>query len=105
MRVLLPLFLLACAGSTEPPNYEPPSELPAAFTACEAASDCEIVQLTCCDHCNGGTALSLRSDHRDEALATYGQDCGEGVACTEMACAPLEPTCDDGVCGAVEGAF
>ena len=88
------LLLLGCFGST----YPPPDPLPAELPACDADADCVIVQLGCCDHCNGGEAVAVRVDRAAEVEETYSERCGRSTGCTLMACAELEAVCEDGTC-------
>ncbi|MCB9691542.1 MAG: hypothetical protein H6736_06990 [Alphaproteobacteria bacterium] len=103
-RALFVLFALT-GCSTDNPNYPPPADIPADLLACEQPSDCVIVELGCCDHCNGGFALSVRADKASEVTDTYSETCGANTACTEMACAELLPTCSNNVCGSEEAVF
>lgn len=102
------LFLLASAllwiaalGCN--PEYPPPAELPAEFTACDAPEDCVVVELGCCDECNGGEARSVAADQADAVRTQYAEVCGAGTACTEIGCAAWETTCEDNVCGLQRG--
>lgn len=93
------LMALAACNPIANPNYPPPEPLPAAFTTCEVAEDCKVVELGCCDSCNGGTAVAVRVDHEAEAVDTYAQACdGIDMVCTEMACAPLYTECIENTC-------
>ena len=68
--------------------------------ACTAAEDCAIVQLECCDHCNGGTAVGVHKDHAADVRKEYvPAGVCEGKACTLMACPAAEPICQAGRCG------
>ncbi|MCA9566573.1 MAG: hypothetical protein KC656_01980 [Myxococcales bacterium] len=95
MRHLLVLGLVACGN----PNYPPPAQLPAELVQCEQPSDCVVVELGCCDACNGGTAVSVRADRRDEVVDTYAETCGASTACTLIGCGALYATCVDSTCG------
>lgn len=79
------------------PDAAPP---PAEWFACGAAADCVVFEAECCDHCNGGHVVSVNRAHLDAARARLQDTDCEGAACTERGCAPVIPTCDDGVCGA-----
>lgn len=76
-----------------------PQERPAdddPILACADDADCEIVQLTTCDECNGGRELAVRRDAALEARDRYGRDCFE--ACTLVGCPPPRAACEDGRC-------
>jgi hypothetical protein len=68
--------------------------------ACTVDGDCAAVEIECCDHCNGGTAVGVHRDSAEEVRAQYagGTKC-EGTACTLMACAPATPICRQERCG------
>jgi hypothetical protein len=68
------------------------------WQSCETDADCAVVELGCCDHCNGGSVMACRADHVDDVLRTFGAECAEDYACTLMACAPYLPTCSGGMC-------
>ena len=96
------LLALTACGDTEPadnPNY-PPGDLDAALTACSEPTDCVVVELGCCDQCNGGTAVSVNTASADQVREDFSESCEEGTACTELGCAPWVTTCDSGTCGA-----
>ncbi len=103
LLLALPLAFVAC--KSEP--WVPPdqSDLATTFTDCSGGQSCVIVELGCCDHCNGGRAVAVVAGQEDAVLAEHGESCGNNVACTEMGCAPLTATCEDNVCVQVQGSF
>ncbi len=68
--------------------------------ACEDDADCAVIEIKCCDHCNGGEVRGVNREYVDAASQEFApNDCG-GVACTQMACRPVAPVCSAaGVCG------
>jgi hypothetical protein len=94
----------ACTGS-EP--WQPPTQadIDPMYTDCSGGEACVIVQLGCCDHCNGGAAVSVTAGSETAVMDAYGQSCRPPVACTEMACAPRIAECEAGVCVSVEASF
>ncbi len=96
------LFLFACEGTN--PDYPPPSPLPADLVTCSAPADCVIVELVCCDACNGGTAVAVRADMATSVRDTYSETCPNDVACTELGCAPTVADCVADVCVITEPA-
>jgi hypothetical protein len=86
-------------------DYPPPDPLPAEYTECEADEDCVVTELGCCDECNGGIAVAVRSDQEAEVVELYTETCREGQACTEIGCPPWVVTCDAGTCAAERGTF
>ena len=92
-------------GSTERP-------VPAQWTACQADADCKLVEMGCCDHCNGGWVISVHRDHASAASAAHHEKCAatiepegdeygtsiSGTSCTELGCVS-RAKCDDGTCG------
>lgn len=96
-RLLLLLFLLAAC--TPNAAYPPPDVLDAEYTACDAPEDCVVLELGCCDACNGGEARSVNSEHEDTVRTLYTQSCVFVDGCTEIGCNDWETTCEDNVCG------
>jgi hypothetical protein len=67
---------------------------------CRADVDCAVVEIACCDHCNGGIAVGIHRDSADAVREEYaGPDRCQGTACTLMACAPAVPICRQERCG------
>ena len=68
--------------------------------ACGADEDCAAVEIECCEHCNGGTAVGVHKDHAADVRKEYvpASAC-EGTACTLMACPEAVPICREGRCG------
>jgi hypothetical protein len=81
------LVAAACAPQVRVVG-EPDARIPADFVVCQADAECAIVELGCCDTCNGGWMMSVRADHVEAARARWGDDCGGGFACTELGCVP-----------------
>jgi hypothetical protein len=94
---------LAACGVFPNPNYPPELPLDPALTQCTIAGDCTVVELGCCDACNGGVAVAVRSDARGDVIDEYSEACGPTVACTLMGCPPLEAVCDAGTCTLEQG--
>ncbi len=97
----LALLLAACINA----GYPPPAIVPPEYTACESAADCVVVELGCCDACNGGEARSVNAEHEDEVRTRYSEVCSIGMGCTEMGCAPWQTTCEDNICGLARDDF
>lgn len=99
--------------SPNPPTATPPPSTPpggpaapaAAWEACQADADCEIVEMACCDECNGGWSLSIGKAHVQELSAQYQQKDCAGTMCTEMACGPSTALCKAGRCARREAGF
>ena len=92
---------LVTASGCEPAAHAPPR--PSTIDerqACTADADCAVVELSCCDHCNGGTVVGVHKDHAADVRAEHvpPSRCAD-VACTLMACAAAEPICRAGRCG------
>jgi hypothetical protein len=101
--------LLACTaiGGGQADTAAPTPSTPAApvatpsadaLVACTVDADCVVVEMGCCDHCNGGALMSIAKDNKDAAMARWhATDCNDG--CTERACDWHEaPVCDAGTC-------
>lgn len=78
-----------CADTPPPPSYQ----------TCDAAEQCVVLEMGCCDHCNGGWLMSVNSAFQEAALEEFKDDCSDPVACTEKGCASVAATCDEGLCG------
>lgn len=95
----------ALAGGCKPAAHAPPR--PTTIDerqACTVDADCAVVELGCCDHCNGGQVAGVHKDFAAEVHASATADCGD-TACTLMACV-AQPTavCAQGMCGvAIDG--
>lgn len=105
MHRLLAAAVLLLSFAACNPNYPPPDELPAEYTACDTAEDCVIVELGCCDACNGGEARSVAADQAAAVADEFAEVCVGDTSCTLIGCAPLETTCNAGVCGMEQGEF
>jgi hypothetical protein len=93
-NLLVVLVLSACSSSAKAPATNTPSPSPAGETACSADADCVVVEMACCDHCNGG-----RVEAYNAAFAAAHKPAGcEGTACTKMACGAATASCDAGTC-------
>jgi len=103
-RLLLAFFLLGSLLGCNP-QYPPPAELPAEYTACVVPDDCIVVELGCCDACNGGTARSVATDQAAEVVDRYTEVCNPGTGCNLVGCPPWVTTCEAGVCGLERGEF
>ncbi|TNE88499.1 MAG: hypothetical protein EP330_14090 [Deltaproteobacteria bacterium] len=93
------LIMVAC-GTAQTVPWNPPEQesLDPAWTDCADGEACVVVQLGCCDHCNGGAAVSVRADAVGEVEAAMAEDCGGGEDCTLMGCGAVSAACDAGVC-------
>lgn len=107
MRILLllasALLWVAAVGCDS--EYPPPTDMPAQYTACESPEDCVVVELGCCDECNGGEARSVNSDHANTVVRRYSEPCGPSTSCTTLGCAAWVTTCESNVCGLERGAL
>lgn len=65
---------------------------------CQEDSDCVVVELGCCDHCNGGRVVVSNIEYVENVKEVMGDDCEWYQGCTLMACAPYVPYCDGGTC-------
>jgi len=68
---------------------------------CSVDADCVVVEIECCDHCNGGTIVGVHRDSAAEIRRTYtpASEC-QSIACTKMACVePPVAICRRDICG------
>ncbi len=96
------MTLLSACGNAE---YPPPDVLPGEYTACDVPEDCAVVELGCCDACNGGEARSVAADQVDDVRTRYTEPCGMNQACTEIGCPAWITTCEESVCGLERDTF
>ena len=93
------LFSLGCTSSSStvwtPPEQE---SLTVGWTDCSDGETCVLIELGCCDHCNGGSALSVRADAAAEAEEAFAETCDGTEDCTLMGCGELSAACEDGSC-------
>lgn len=100
-RFTVPIVLLAVASCGKPnPDYPPPATLPADLTDCDEAADCVLVELGCCEHCNGGTEVAVRVDQQAAVVETYSETCRGEVACTLLGCEATVAECIENTCTA-----
>lgn len=107
--LLIVIALAACkkdAAPTAPPDNGGGDPVADPY-ACTADEDCVAVELQCCDACNGGEAVGVHRDHAEAVRAESPAATGgcDDVACTLMACAPWEASCEAGKCTLARGAF
>jgi hypothetical protein len=70
--------------------------------ACASDDECVVMEMGCCDHCNGGWRLSVNKTHGEAASTKYhDKDCSG--ACTERGCDwATAPVCHQGACAMTE---
>ncbi len=89
------LWALGCGN----PAYPPTQPLEVDLRACQVDEECTIVELGCCDECNGGTAVAVTIGQEEAALDEFGEARCGSVVCTRLACQPLIPRCSsEGLC-------
>lgn len=96
MKWTLLWFFVAVAGCSD--AYPPDLPLDAAFTTCENDSDCVVVELGCCDECNGGLAVAVHRAWSAAVEERFSERCGSDVTCTTEDCGPWRVTCELGTC-------
>jgi len=83
----------ATATSPAPLSRVPPFEL----TSCSKDADCVLLEMGCCDYCNGGIVWAV-SDAQRSAAETMRPDCNDPPVCTTMGCAEVSVRCQAGHC-------
>jgi len=86
------------AGMPSDTGFPPGVDPEQAWFECESDDQCVVLEMGCCDHCNGGWLMTLNEIYAAEALATYKEKDCEGILCTKMACSQKEGVCVDGMC-------
>lgn len=94
------LTFAACSegGPTTPPADEDIVNISGSVIACSSDTDCVVVEIDCCDHCNGGEVAAVNVAYAEEVSDYHTADCGEDIMCTLMSCPDELPRCSDGVC-------
>jgi hypothetical protein len=87
---------LGGCDSTEPGTF--PSAVPADLQACTEVADCVVVELGCCDACNGGLRAAFNVDVSASTIDGYREVCTDDVACTELACFDAPAACVNDLC-------
>jgi hypothetical protein len=98
--VLLALALIlavGCKKKEEGPVVSPTFD---ERQACTVDDDCAVVQIECCDACNGGTAVGVHKDYAKDVRKEYvPAGACDGKVCTLMACPEPQAICRSGRCG------
>lgn len=74
------------------------------YDLCDSDSDCTVVEIGCCDHCNGGSVKAVNSRFKDDVQNEFGESCpvrsdgSPAYECTLMACSPKLARCQSGRC-------
>jgi hypothetical protein len=93
------------------PKAAPPGAPPGATgdfderQVCTADADCAVVEIGCCDRCNGGTAAGVHRDHAEEVRLEYtgGTRCA-AARCAKSPCADVaRAICRSQRCGVEVG--
>jgi len=94
------LTFAACSqgGSKTPPDDDALGNLTGPVIECTKNDDCVVVEIGCCDHCNGGEVASVNAAYAEEVEEYHTDDCDEQAMCTMMACPDELPRCREGKC-------
>jgi hypothetical protein len=83
-------------------RFEPSPRVDPMF-ACVVNSDCVVLEMGCCDHCNGGSLLSFNSAYTSVAIDRHHERFCDDDTCTERVCFDsITPICDKGMCARLE---
>jgi len=94
MRVLWMMLIVVGCGN---PNYPPVDSIESEFRVCQVRDDCVILELGCCDSCNGGVAVAVTRGEEEAALDKYGE-VGCGGDCALLGCNDLVAECHSELC-------
>jgi hypothetical protein len=92
------ILVVAACSNGEPPVNDDIVNISGVVIACAEDTDCVVVEIGCCDHCNGGEVASVNVAYAEEVEEYHTRDCGDQVMCTMMACPDELPRCRDGEC-------
>ena len=95
------IAVAACSqGKSSAPSTDDDAaaNISGAAIACTKNEDRVVVELGCCDHCNGGRVVAVNSKYVEEVENDYKDDCSDVHACTMRACPGELPRCRDGEC-------
>lgn len=102
-RLFAALALTAACYTPIPWDRPDQSDIDPIHTDCSGGETCVVVELGCCDHCNGGRAVAVAASAADAVLDAYGEVCRGDVGCTLMGCPPILAECEEAVCVPVQG--
>ncbi len=89
------------AASSAPASGSAYADLEApdpAWLTCETDADCAVVEIGCCDHCNGGRVIPVNTQSAGEAETRYHAECPDDQRCTLRGCFGPEAACESGQC-------
>jgi hypothetical protein len=95
------LMFAACSqgrSATPPADDDAIANLSGPVVECTKDEDCVVVEIGCCDHCNGGEVASVNVAYAEEVEEYHTGDCGDQIMCTMMACPDELPRCREGEC-------
>ena len=90
-------------GDNAPSGYPPDMPLDASLTSCSDSGQCVVVELGCCDACNGGLAVAVNRESMADVTSRFSEQCDGPTICTLRGCAPWVATCVDGSCDLGQG--
>jgi len=74
-----------------------------AMSGCTSAADCVVLELGCCDRCDGGYRISVNRMHAEQATRVHAQECSSANPCEQLNCDTTHrATCDAGRCARIE---
>ncbi len=80
------------------PGGSAPITVDEKYLDCNTATDCKVLEVGCCDICNGGGGIAVNKVFADEAYKKYKKICSPNWICTAMACPPPVAYCKDKKC-------
>ena len=72
-------------------------KVPDDWRKCAANDECELVQTTCCDVCNGGKVAAVNKSKSADVKKKYPSKCKPKEACTERGC-QTQAACEKNLC-------
>jgi len=102
--ILLSLIALAPAclsdgsGGSSGSGSLGPLSISGQVIECDVDSDCTVLELGCCDSCNGGWSASVNKDYADGVTDRNHDTCAGNEICTDMWCGHSFPRCENNTC-------
>jgi hypothetical protein len=65
---------------------------------CASDTDCAVIEVGCCDHCNGGRVMAAALEYAEMVKERFGETCAAETMCTLRGCAAATAHCVEARC-------